>query len=144
MKKQPVEIIRYRDRETGEPDAKKLTAAINRGYVLVKFPWTQGGTELGASLDTTGSGKPDPGSFQFSADGTVTMKGRLKLDYTPVMLNAKIDIETFEGEGWLEIIPHWKSPQDIRNEEKLVKMKAERAKKEEEEKQQAARVQEIA
>jgi MbtH protein len=55
LMRRPVEIIRYRDRETGAPDPKKLSAAINRAYVLVKFPHTQGGTELGASLDTTGT-----------------------------------------------------------------------------------------
>lgn len=131
MKRQPVEIIRYRDKQTGEPDAKKLTSAINRGYVLVRFPWTQGGTELGASLDTTGTGKPDPGSFEFTQDGKVSMFGRLKLDYTPVRLHAIVDLETFEGEGWLEVIPNWKSPQEYRNDESLAKMLKEQQAEEE-------------
>lgn len=136
MRENPVEIIRYRNRETGEPDLKKLVAAVNRGYVLVKFPETQGGTELGASLDTTGSGKNDPGSADWSTPGYLTIKGRLKLDYTPVMCHATIDTETFKGVGHLEVIPNWKSAQEIRNEERIKKMEEEKKQKEEEEKKQ--------
>lgn len=136
LRENPVEIIRYRNRETGEPDLKKLVAAVNRGYVLVKFPETQGGTELGASLDTTGAGKPDPGSADWSTPGFLTVKGRLKLDYTPVMLTATIDLDTFKGVGKLDITNNWKSSQEIRNEERLKKMQEEKKQKEEEERKQ--------
>jgi hypothetical protein len=121
MDKQKVELIRYRNRETNAPEEKKLVDAVARGYVLVKFSSTKGGTELGASLDTTGSGKPDVGSFDYSVPSKLTFKGRLKLDYTPLMLHATIDLTSFIGEGFVEVIPNWKSTQQLRNEEKLSK-----------------------
>jgi hypothetical protein len=75
------------------------------------------------------------------------LKGRLKLDYTPVMLFATVNLDTFKGEGHLEVIPNWKSPQEFRNLEKMKKMEEEKIQKEEEEarkrEESSSRVQEI-
>ena len=103
MTEQEIVVIRYRDRDTDEPDADKLKAAIERGYVLVKFPNTKGGTELGANLGEDG---PEPGTVDWDAKpGHVTVKGKLKLDYCPLLLTATINLETFKGTGHVEEIP---------------------------------------
>jgi hypothetical protein len=41
-------IIRYLD-DSGKPDMTRLKRAVENGYILVKFPNTKGGTELGAN-----------------------------------------------------------------------------------------------
>lgn len=48
MVEQDVVIIRYLG-ENGKPDLSILRRAIENGYILVKFPNTKGGTELGAN-----------------------------------------------------------------------------------------------
>lgn len=97
MKEQPVELIRYKD-------ADKLKKAAENGYVLVKFSGTQGGTELGANV------KNDDTKCHVSFDEqskTATIRGRLKLDFTPVHLHATINLETFQGTGHLEVVDDW-------------------------------------
>lgn len=46
------------------------------------------------------------------------------------MLHATIDLNTFLGEGYLEVIPNWKSPQEFRDEEKKRKLEEEQRQKE--------------
>ena len=92
-----MELIRYKD-------ADKLKRAAENGYVLVKFSGTQGGTELGANV------KNDDARCQVSFDEqakTATIRGRLKLDFTPVHLLATINLETFQGTGRLEVVDDW-------------------------------------
>lgn len=123
MKKQPIEIIRYRDPQTQKIDVKRLTDAINRGYVLVRFPWTQGGTEIGLSLDTRARGEPEPGWISWSVQGKVSFRGRLKLNFTPIMVFCEIELSTFKGMGHVEVCPWWKSPQMFRDGEKKEQLK---------------------
>lgn len=94
---QEIEVIRYRTRDGNAPDVKQLRRAVELRLVLVKFLNTRGGTELGANLCN------DDGSFDASravwdeSANTLVVRGRLKLDYTPVQLTATIDLTTFKG-----------------------------------------------
>ncbi len=91
----PVTTSRYQT-------AEELKAAIDRGYVLVKFTDTKGGTELGLRLDqaATNLGNAD---FEQST-GNVQLVGNLTLNYVRVRGIAKVDIATREGQGHLEIL----------------------------------------
>lgn len=101
MRRQPIVVIRYRDRDTDKPDIKLFKRAIELGLILVKFPNTKGGTELGFNVRND-EGHLDPKNIKYKEGGKVVeVSGRLKLDYTPVRGYATINLETFEGEGWL-------------------------------------------
>jgi len=101
MRKQPIVVIRYRDRDTDKPDIKLFKRAIELGLILVKFPNTKGGTELGFNVRND-EGHLDPKNIKYKDGGKVVeVSGRLKLDYTPVRGYATINLETFEGEGYL-------------------------------------------
>jgi hypothetical protein len=82
------------------PDAFK--AAIDRGYVHVKFTETRGGTELGIKLE--------PERCILSAadfargQGSVQLAGTLTLDYVPVRFHGTIDLATWKGTGRLEVL----------------------------------------
>ena len=82
-----------------ERSAKLFKAAIDRGYVHIKFTQTKGGTELGVRLD------PDACDFSqadFEAGtGVVHVEGGLTLDYVKVKCIADIDLATLEGTGHL-------------------------------------------
>lgn len=83
-----------------EPSVDRLKAAIDSGYVHVKFTDTQGGTELGIRLDKE--------ACDFSAanfgDGTgqARIVGTLTLDFTKVRCVADINLSSFDGRGHLE------------------------------------------
>ena len=97
MKEQAVELIRYKDTD-------KLKKAAENGYILVKFVETQGGTELGANV------KNDDPKCQVTFNDqakTATIRGRLKLDFTPVHLIATINLDTFKGLAHLEVVDDW-------------------------------------
>jgi hypothetical protein len=78
-----------------------LKECVDRGWVQVKFTETRGGTELGVPLD--------PERTQLSeADfahgtGSITIVGRLSLDWVPLTCVATIDLSTLNGTGHLEI-----------------------------------------
>jgi len=82
-----------------EKSLKLFKAAIDRGYVHVKFTDTRGGTELGVRLD--------PASCDFSdADfdtgvGKVRLVGGLTLNYIPVNCHAVVELASLSGEGRL-------------------------------------------
>lgn len=82
--------------------AEELRAAIERKYLLVYFPETRGGTELGVPLD-------DSACRLDSADlvgmrGQVHVEGELALDSVPVRVIADLDLATREGHGRIEIV----------------------------------------
>lgn len=82
--------------------ATELKQSIDRGYVLVTFTDTRGGTELGFKLDEKLS---DLSKADFDqATGTVDLAGTLTLDYVKVRCLAEIDLSTLEGKGHLEIL----------------------------------------
>jgi hypothetical protein len=82
--------------------AEQLKQSIDRGYVLVTFTDTRGGTELGVRLDDdlTDLGKAD---FE-QATGTVHLAGNLTLNYVKVRCVADVDLATLQGTGHLEIL----------------------------------------
>jgi hypothetical protein len=83
--------------------AEELKRSIDRGYVLIKFTDTQGGTELGVRLDTTTT---DLSGANFTqASGAARLVGNLTLNYVKVRCVADIDLSTLQGKGRLEILP---------------------------------------
>ncbi len=69
------------------------------GYVLVKFPETRGGTELGFWLDREAT---DLSAADFgSGSGTVHVEGRMVLNGDPVRCIADIDLAVLTGTGHL-------------------------------------------
>ena len=82
-----------------EKSVALFKAAIDRGYVHVKFTGTKGGTELGVRLDGDACdfSKAD---FENGA-GMVHVEGGLTLDYVKVKCIADIDLSTLQGRGRL-------------------------------------------
>jgi len=81
--------------------AKDLKQNIDRGYALIAFTDTRGGTELGVRLDDE---LTDLSGADFdNARGTVHLAGNLALNYVKVRCVANIDLTTLEGKGHLEI-----------------------------------------
>ncbi len=82
--------------------AEGFKESIDRGYVLVKFTETRGGTELGIRLNENGTNL-DGADFD-QAHGTAHLEGNLTLNYVRVRCIADIDLATLKGSGHLEII----------------------------------------
>lgn len=118
----PVGVPRGSEQRTGEPagdtligqlsngrhavatsrykTASELGECIERGFVLVKFTGTRGGTELGFRLnadhtDTAGADFKD-------GVGAVRLVGDLTLNDVKVRCVAQIDLQSLAGEGYLE------------------------------------------
>jgi len=101
LQEQTVQIIRYH--EGGKPSREKLKQAAESGYILVKFVDTKGGSELGCSVKNE-----DSHCFVEWNNNTVVIHGRLKLDFTPLLVHATVDLDTFVGKGRVEPIQDWK------------------------------------
>jgi hypothetical protein len=94
MTEQHVEV-----RTSPEVTVEAFKAAMDRGYVHIRFTGTRGGTELGIRLDE----RTDASAADFAQKtGTVKIAGRLTLDYVPVSFHGTIDLATLEGTGRLE------------------------------------------
>jgi hypothetical protein len=79
-----------------------LKAAVERGYVHVKFTETRGGTELGFPLDRSRS---DVAALERDGGkGTVTLCGDLVLNFEKVRCVAEVDLDTLTGTGRLEVL----------------------------------------
>lgn len=92
---QPI-VVSLRPEST--PEAFK--EAIDRGYVLVLFTETRGGTELGVRIDPA---YLDLSGADFGRrSGTAKLAGELTLDYVRVRCHAAIDLDTLRGTGRLE------------------------------------------
>jgi hypothetical protein len=80
--------------------AQAFKECLDRGFVLVKFTGTRGGTELGMKLDPQAS---DASGADFAtSEGAVKLVGNLTLDYVDVRCVAEIDLKTLGGRGHLE------------------------------------------
>ena len=85
-----------------EKTAEAFKAAIDRGYVYIKFTDTKGGTELGVRLDTQAS---DWSQADFSkATGSVHVEGTLTLNYVKVRCLTDLELQTLTGTGHLQIL----------------------------------------
>jgi hypothetical protein len=74
-----------------------LRESIERGFVLVTFTSTRGGTELGVELDKERSVL---GGADFAkGQGVIQLVGRLTLNDHSVELCADVDLATLKGEG---------------------------------------------
>ena len=92
---QPLDASRY-------PTVEELRQAIERGYVLVKFTATRGGTELGVRLEPD---RCDLTQADFAqATGAVQLAGTLTLNYVKVRCYARLELATLDGVGHLEIL----------------------------------------
>lgn len=86
----PVSLIRYRG-------ISEVREALERGFILVRFTGTQGGTEIGLSLDENGR------ALDLTSE-RVRFSGSLELDYQPVKCIVNIDRDTLTGYGSLEVV----------------------------------------
>lgn len=78
-----------------------LARSIERGYVLLRFTDTRGGTELGVELDEQPSVLGDADFVQ--GRGVIRLDGRLTLNDESVGLEAVVDLATLRGEGKLTL-----------------------------------------
>lgn len=92
---------------------KELREQIDRGFVLLKFPNTRGGTELGSRLDMDQT-RLDGADFE-SGTGSVRLVGNLTLNYDKVQLVADIDLASLKGTGYLVLIEEAGSSQPAQN-----------------------------
>jgi hypothetical protein len=85
-----------------EKNPAGFKAAIDRGFVHIRFVNTKGGTELGVRLDKQHCDftRADLGALT----GVVTVGGELTLNYENVRCHAVVDLATLEGEGYLEYL----------------------------------------
>ena len=84
-----------------EKTADVFKAAIDRGYVHIKFTGTKGGTELGVRLDAQAS---DWSEADFSKPtGPVHVEGTLTLNYVNMRVVADLQLNTLTGNGHLVI-----------------------------------------
>lgn len=82
--------------------AEAFRQSIDRGYVHILFPNTQGGTELGLRLEKD---SVDLSGADFAEkSGKVRFIGRLVLDYVKVRCVVEIDLATLTGRAHLEPI----------------------------------------
>jgi hypothetical protein len=82
--------------------SRELREQIERGFVLLKFPNTRGGTELGSQLDMKQT-RLDGADFE-SGTGSVRLVGNLTLNYDKVQLVADIDLASLKGTGHLVLV----------------------------------------
>ncbi|MGW5508200.1 MbtH family protein [Streptomyces albogriseolus] len=83
-----------------ERTAVALRESLERGYVLVRFTETRGGSELGVTVDPEAT---DVSAADFDAGtGTVRLVGDLTLDFESARCHADIDLATLRGHGRLE------------------------------------------
>jgi uncharacterized protein YbdZ (MbtH family) len=83
--------------------ARALKESIDRGFVLIRFPRTAGGTELGMALDRDASNLE--GADFAVASGTVHLVGDLTLDWRKARCMVALDLSTMQGMGRLESSP---------------------------------------
>ena len=85
----PVSVGRYKS--SGE-----FLEAVNKGFVLVRFTDTEGGTELGFDIDQEKSQLDHD-----SNSGALLLTGELVLDYVPVRCEVNLQVNDLSGTGRL-------------------------------------------
>ncbi|EGC29446.1 hypothetical protein DICPUDRAFT_158968 [Dictyostelium purpureum] len=105
LEPQEVVISRYRDGE-GIPRIEEFKEAVRRGFFLIKFPNTFGGSEIGVSL----KGLPKEYTLnnltsEWSPDGsTVKILGKVEFQSIPTRFRAQFRLSSLEGVGNLELL----------------------------------------
>jgi hypothetical protein len=84
--------------------SKALLGCIQKGYVHLRFPETQGGTDLYVPLDMAETILNDA-NFE-TGTGSIELIGKLTLDYEEMKCRAVIDLRTMNGYGRLEPLAH--------------------------------------
>ena len=84
------------------PSLEGLKAALDRGWVHLKFTETRGGTELGFPVDRQRSDLT--GGDLENGTGTLRIVGELTLDYVRVRMVAKVDVASLQGTGHLDVL----------------------------------------
>ncbi|MBV8829890.1 MAG: hypothetical protein JO108_11755 [Acidobacteriaceae bacterium] len=79
---------------------KALLECIQKGYVHLRFPETQGATDLYVPVDMADTTFNDA-DFE-TGTGSIELAGKLTLDYEDVNCRAVIDLATMNGYGRLE------------------------------------------
>ena len=85
-----------------DDSVEKFKESFDRGYVLIKFIDTEGGTELGIRLDNERSSLKDA-DFE-SGQGIVHLEGNLTLNYVKVCFVADIELAKLAGKGHLDVL----------------------------------------
>ncbi len=75
---------------------------LNQGFVFVRFAETQGGTELGITVDNALTSLQDA-NFEMGS-GTLHVAGTCTLNFQKVRCVADIDLATRHGIGYLELL----------------------------------------
>jgi len=84
----------------GISEAERSTSILERDYLQIRFPTTQGGTELTIEVDRTLS-ELSALKRELTDDAQISLVGRLELDYRAVECRANIRLRTLEGTGRL-------------------------------------------
>lgn len=80
-------------------DMAAVRASIERGQVFLRFTDTDGGTELGVRLDPAAC---DLSTADYDGpSGEVRLVGDLTLDFEPVRCEARVELATLTGRGFL-------------------------------------------
>jgi hypothetical protein len=85
-----------------EKNVQTLNACLERGYIHVRFTDTKGATELGVKIDES-TAQAALAAVKDSA-GTIKVARNLWLDYVHVRCIADIDLDTYEGIGYIELL----------------------------------------
>jgi hypothetical protein len=83
--------------------AEDVRKSLQRGFILLRFPETRGGTELKVAVDERRSILTE-GDFA-AGRGTIQLVGHLSLDDQDVELHATLDLATLQGHGALSPSP---------------------------------------
>jgi uncharacterized protein YbdZ (MbtH family) len=86
----------------GEDPLRRLRERIELGHVMVRFPETRGGTELGVRFDP--KALELAGCDLDAGRGKLALRGELTLDGTRVRVHADIDVASMAGRGRLEVL----------------------------------------
>jgi uncharacterized protein YbdZ (MbtH family) len=91
-----------------ESSVAAFKECLERGYVLVKFTDTRGGTEVGLRLD---AGACDLAAADFTAArGSVHLEGEVVLDDVNIRCLADVGLETLSGLGQFAVVSRRRPP----------------------------------
>eukprot|EP01132_Coremiostelium_polycephalum_P004707 gene4707-5879_t len=96
---QEVVVSRYRNSD-GSPKMDAFKEAISRGFFLIKFPKTFGGTEIGVTLKNL----PKDMSDVSWTENNIKVVGKVEFQSITTRFKATFDLSTFDGLGHLELL----------------------------------------